>query len=144
MTRGRLSCELLFYAQPLPQLHIGQETPPLGHPVVLVQLSNLRGAQGSSASLAISSGRVPPRGSVDDLVSESEAKDDQDSDHVLEEVFSCESGASLSLIVSHTVLCCSIVWRQAWRIRATYNWLNTRVDTADQQEEGNQHQPARS
>ena len=126
MTGSRLSCELLYYAQQLPQLHIGQETPPLGHSVVLVQLGNLLGAQGSSTSLAISRRGVSPGGSVDDLVSESEAKDDQDSDHVLEEVFGSESCAALLLIVSYKILTCFVACclsRQAWGV--TYNWFDT-------------------
>jgi len=79
----------------LPQLNICKKASPLGLSIVLIKLLNLLDTQVSSAGETVGSCCIPPGSSEDNLVSQSEAEDDHDSNHVLEEVFGSKSGIAL-------------------------------------------------
>ena len=79
----------------LPQLNICKEASPLGLSIILIELLDCLNTQVSSASETVGSCCIPPGGSEDYLVSQSEAEDDYDSNHVLEEVFGSKSGITL-------------------------------------------------
>lgn len=79
----------------LPQLDIGEEAPPLGLSIVLVEMLDLLDAQVSSAGETVCGGRISPGSSEDNLVSGSETKDDENTNHILEEVGGRKASATL-------------------------------------------------
>ena len=132
------------HAPELPQLHIGQESSPFAHPVIVVELVDLFDVQSSPASLAVGKFRITPGRPESKLVSDCEAHDHQDADHVLEKVVSRKSGATLydrkRLAFSSLPLQEPLVQRLARqgtieRERVTYNWINTGGKTTPEQKE---------
>jgi hypothetical protein len=82
---------------PLPKLDICQESPERRLSVVVVELLDLLGAEGSSAGDEIGSGWVAPWSSEDDLVANCKEDDDEETECVLEEVLSGESKTALEV-----------------------------------------------
>jgi hypothetical protein len=76
-------------------LDISEEAPPLGLSIVLIEMLDLLDAQVSSTGKTVGGGRISPGSSEDDLVSSSEAKDDKNTNHVLEEVGGRETSTTL-------------------------------------------------
>jgi hypothetical protein len=85
----------------LPQLDISEEASPLRFGIVFIKLLDLIDTEMSTASEAVGSSRVSPGCPIDELVSKSEAENDQNSDHVLEEVLGGKASVALVMMLAH-------------------------------------------